>query len=113
MNMFTVDITEIIVCIIRIALTALFGYVTANVLPRVDAWLDEKVSAAQRKNVADLLSSFVKAAEQLYTDNEDKLDYVFRMAEEKGIVIDRAEIEAAVYDLKKPLMEAVKEAIEG
>ena len=113
MNMFTVDLTEIVICIIRIALTALFGYITANVLPRVDAWLDEKVSAAQRKNVADILSSFVKAAEQLYTENEDKLDYVFYMAEEKGIVIDRAEIEAAVFDLKKPLMEAVKEAVEG
>lgn len=113
MNMFTIDLTEIIVCVIRIALTALVGYVTANVLPRVDAWLDEKVSSEQRKNVSDLLCSFVKAAEQLYVNNEDKLDYVFRMAEEKGIVIDRVEIEAAVYDLKKPLMDAVKEAVEG
>lgn len=113
MNMFTVDLTEIVICIIRIALTALFGYVTANVLPRVDAWLDEKVSAAQRKNASEFLTAFCKAAEQLYTDNEDKLDYVFQCAADKGIVIDRAEIEAAVYDLKKPLMEAVKEAIEG
>lgn len=113
MNMFTIDVTEIVVCIVRIALTALFGYITAHVLPKVDAWLDAKVSVVQRKNAAELIASFCKAAEQLYTNNEDKLDYVFRCAAEKGIVIDRAEIEAAVFDLKKPFIEAVKEAVEG
>ena len=109
----TVDLTQVVISLISLAFTVIAGYVTKVLLPKVDAWLDAKVSAAQRKNIAELLSTFCKAAEQLYTDNEDKLDYVFKMAEEKGIIIDRAEVEAAVYDLKLPLMEAVYEAVEG
>lgn len=107
------DLTQVVISVIGIAFTALFGQITKVILPKVDAWLDAKVSAAQRKNISEFLSALCKAAEQLYTCNEDKLDYVFRCAAEKGINIDRAEIEAAVFDLKKPLMEAVKEAVTG
>lgn len=96
----TIDLTQIVVSIISLVLTALIGWATRVIVPKVDAWLDAKTTHAQREEIWKIVQTLVEAAQQLYINNADKLNYVQSELEARGIKIDRAMVESAVYEMK-------------
>lgn len=104
------------------ALIALISVIiTVYILPKLRAYLQEKLSAEQRKTLAEVVGIAVKAAEKLYGSKmgvEKKqyvLDYLEDYLENKGIQFDIDEvenlIESFVYELSggTPWAETIKE----
>ena len=96
-----IDLTPII----QIIITFLSMIFTTLILPKVKKYLDEKLSAEQRKNLSEFVKIAVGAAEQIYGSKtgQQKKEYVVSYLLSKGLVFDIDEvtnlIENEVYKL--------------
>ena len=103
--MSNINLTPIIEAVIAL----ISVIITVYILPKLRAYLQEKLSAEQRKTLAEVVGVAVKAAEKLYGSKmgvEKKqyvLDYLEDYLENKGIQFDIEEvenlIESFVYEL--------------
>jgi len=87
-----IDITPI--------LEALIGLVAAIITVKVIPWIKAKTTNEQQTLMRATIRTLVFAAEQLYGagKGEEKLNYVVDQLLAQGIVVNRAEIEAAVQE---------------
>jgi len=79
------------------ALIALLGaIITYKLIP----WIKARTTNEQQEALRATVRTLVFAAEQVYGAGKgrEKLDYVAAQLAAKGYTVDRAEIEAAVYD---------------
>lgn len=79
------------------ALIALLGaIITYKLVP----WIKARTTNEQQEALRATVRTLVFAAEQVYGAGKgaEKLDYVIAQLAAKGYTVDRAEIEAAVYD---------------
>lgn len=96
-----IDLTPIIEALIAL----LSAVITIVILPKVRAYLAEKLSNEQRENLRHWVKVAVAAAEQLYGSKtgQKKKEYVVDFLLSKGIVFDVDEvtalIESEVYKL--------------
>lgn len=87
-----IDLTPIIEAIIAL----LAAIVTYKVIP----WIKAKTTNEQYAMLEATIRTLVFAAEQIYGAGrgEDKLNYVIDHLKARGFAVDRAEIEASVYN---------------
>ena len=84
--------------LLEITITVILIVVTWRIMP----WIKTKVSAAQRESLDRMIDTMVQAAEQIYDSDmgKQKFDAVINWLSAKGVIVDIAQIEAAVYRLK-------------
>jgi len=81
-------------------LQALIGLLSAAVTMKLVPWLKARTEAQNGEMLRALVKTLVFAAEQLYRSGEQRLSYVKRELEKRGLHVDIAVIEAAVCELK-------------
>ena len=89
-----IDLTSVAAALLGLLATLL----TAYVLP----WLKAKLGAEQYNNTMSIIRILVKAAEKIFTGpgrGGEKLDYVKRELEKRGMTYDESKVEAAVWEL--------------
>lgn len=89
-----IDLTGVASALLGLLATLL----TAYVLP----WLKAKLGAEQYNNTMSIIRILVKAAEKIFTGpgrGGEKLDYVKRELEKRGLTYDESKVEAAVWEL--------------
>ncbi len=88
----TIDLTQIII--------ALLGLLSALITYKLIPWIKANTTSKQQAIIRTAIQTAVFAAEQIYgTGNgEKKFQYVVDWLAEKGYEVDKAEIEAAVYE---------------
>jgi len=92
------DFTAIIQALLGLCATA----ITVYVIP----WVKSKTTENQRAAIMTIIRMLVEAAEQLFptvdgvSHGGEKLAYVKRELEKRGITIDLQAIEAMVYELR-------------
>ena len=89
-----IDLTGVASALLGLLATLL----TAYVLP----WLKAKLGAEQYNNTMSIIRILVKAAEKIFTGpgrGGEKLDYVKREMEKRGMTYDESKVEAAVWEL--------------
>ena len=81
-------------------LQALIALIAALITYRLVPWIKARTTEAQRENLNVIIRTAVFAAEQLFGSGHgaEKLDYATKWLEEHGYTVDRALIEAVVYD---------------
>lgn len=81
-------------------LQALIALIAALITYRLVPWIKARTTELQRDNLEAVIRIAVFAAEQLYGSGHgsEKLDYATQWLEEHGYTVDRAQIEATVYD---------------
>ena len=86
------DFTEII----NALLALLAAVITGFIIP----WLKTKLNTEQAQNIKIWTEMAVKAAEQYYGSGlgEQKKEFVMNWLDEKGVVVDEAAVEAAVWE---------------
>ena len=90
-----IDLTGLINAVIAV----LGALVTYRLIP----WLKARTTAEQQEMLGAAIRTAVYGAEQLYHTGEisDRLDYAENWLEEHGYTVSRAEIEAAVRQMKE------------
>lgn len=89
-----INITDIAVAIIGLCGTL----ITAYLIP----WIQKNASAKTQENIKFWTGIAVQAAESIYKDpghGQEKKQYVLDYLAGKGIKVDDAQVEAAVYEL--------------
>lgn len=81
-------------------LQALIALIAALITYRLVPWIKARTTELQRDNLEAVIRIAVFAAEQLFGSGHgaEKLDYATQWLEEHGYTVDRAQIEAMVYD---------------
>ena len=91
----TIDVTDIV--------TALLGLLASIVTAYLAPWLKAKLGAARYENARSVTNTLVNAAEQIFKGagrGQEKLDYVKKELNKRGITYDEAKLEAAVFKLR-------------
>ncbi len=91
----TIDVTDIV--------TALLGLLASIVTAYLAPWLKAKLGAARYENALSVTNTLVNAAEQIFKGagrGQEKLDYVKKELNKRGITYDEAKLEAAVFKLR-------------
>ena len=88
--------------IIQVLIALLAAIITYRVIP----WIQANTTIKQQALIRATVQTLVFAAEQLYGagNGSKKLEYVKEQLAAKGFDIDRAEIEAAVYEAFNSIM---------
>lgn len=89
-----IDLTMLVQAVIML----IAAIITTFVVP----WIKARVTAEQYRNMIDVVSMLVTAAEQIYTGSgrgEEKLKYVTEQLMARGYSVDLAAIEAQVKAL--------------
>ena len=98
-----IDLTHVILAIIAV----IAGVAVKKLIP----WIKWNATEKQLKFVDGIYKTLVFAAEQMFDSGKgsDKLDYVVAELEKRGFTVDRAKIEATVWEyLNSCQIEAVK-----
>ena len=92
-------------------LQAIIGLLAALITYRLIPWIKANTSIKQQALIRATVQTLVFAAEQLYGagNGSKKLEYVKEQLAKKGYDVDRAEIEAAVYEAFNPILEPGEE----
>ena len=96
----TIDVTDIV--------TALLGLLASIVTAYLAPWLKAKLGAARYENARSVTNTLVNAAEQIFKGagrGQEKLDYVKKELNKRGITYDEAKLEAAVFNLRDVVFE--------
>lgn len=96
----TIDVTEFV--------TALLGLLASIVTAYLAPWLKAKLGAARYENALSVTNTLVNAAEQIFKGagrGQEKLDYVKKELNKRGITYDEAKLEAAVFNLRDVVFE--------
>ena len=96
----TIDVTDIV--------TALLGLLASIVTAYLAPWLKAKLGAARYENALSVTNTLVNAAEQIFKGagrGQEKLDYVKKELNKRGITYDEAKLEAAVFNLRDVVFE--------
>lgn len=103
----TIDLTAIIQAVIAL----IAAIITAKVIP----WIKSKTTNEQQKYIDSAVKVAVFAAEQLYGagNGKAKLDHVIATLAQKGIDVDREEIEATIKENYAALHSAKPSKQEG
>lgn len=114
--MFTVDVTQLVISIIGVIFSALLAWIIKAVIPPVKTWLIEHTTTEQQTRAWTMIKWLVEAAEQTitgYAKGSERLEWVLKELEARGIKVDRALVEAAVKEMndnaKTQIDEAIKE----
>ena len=96
-----IDLTGIILSVVRLLFYALLAWLVKAVIPPVKRWLDAKTTAEQRSLMYQVVYELVNAAEQTIGAGMGtaKLAYVRKALREKGFDVDIDMIEAAVKQM--------------
>lgn len=96
--MMNIDLTGIATAVLGLLATI----VTAYVVP----WIKGKIGEANYKMAQSMILVLVESAEQRFGPGagKEKLEYVKRELERRGMTVDVDEIEAAVYNLGRALV---------
>lgn len=88
-----INITEIVVAVIGLCGTL----ITAYLIP----FIQKNASAKAQENIKFWTGIAVQAAESIYKNGhgEEKKQYVLGYLKDKGINVDDAQVESAVYEL--------------
>lgn len=88
-----IDLTAII----QAAIGLLAAFITAKVIP----WINARTTAQQQALLRAVVQMLVSAAEQIYGSGtgQKKLEYVESQLRQRGYDVDRATIEAAVREM--------------
>lgn len=110
----SIDLTQVVVSILVLVISTILGWASKVIIPRLSKILDEKLSSAQKTQILAVITSLVEAAQQMYEadQTQEKLDYVTKELESRGITVDRAQIESAVYKMKEQTMTSIQEIFE-
>ena len=95
-----IDVTDFV--------TALLGLLASIVTAYLAPWLKAKLGAARYENALSVTNTFVNAAEQIFKGagrGQEKLDYVKKELNKRGITYDEAKLEAAVFNLRDVVFE--------
>lgn len=89
----TIDLTQIIVAII--------GLLSALITYRLIPWIKANTTVKQQVMIKSAVQIAVFAAEQLYGSGHgaEKFEYAMQWLRDRNYDADKAEIEAAVYEL--------------
>lgn len=89
----SIDLTQIVTAVLGVLATV----ITAYVVP----WLKGKIGEVNYRMAQSLILVVVESAEQRFGPGagKEKLNYVKRELERRGMTVDVDEIEAAVYNL--------------
>ena len=96
----TIDVTEFV--------TALLGLLASIVTAYLAPWLKAKLGAARYENALSVTNTLVNAAEQIFKGagrGQEKLEYVKKELNKRGITYDEAKLEAAVFNLRDVVFE--------
>lgn len=96
----TIDVTDFV--------TALLGLLASIVTAYLAPWLKAKLGAARYENALSVTNTLVNAAEQIFKGagrGQEKLDYVKKELNKRGITYDEAKLEAAVFNLRHVVFE--------
>ena len=106
----TIDLTQIILAVITLISAVLTGFVIPWLKSKIDI-NNGKVSENHAYMIKLVISTAVKAAEQLYNSDEGKAkkEYVMNLLKEQGIDIDLPEIDAAVEAMVLELHRQINE----
>ena len=90
---FTIDLTKIII--------ALLGLLSTIITYKLIPWIKANTNAKQQQLLRIAVETAVFAAEQIYGSGagEKKYQYVADWLKERGYEFDKADVEAAVYEL--------------
>lgn len=88
-----INLTEIIVAVIGVCSALITGFL----IP----YIQKNASAKAQENIKFWTGIAVQAAESIYSSGQgaEKKKYVLNYLAEKGIKVDDAQVEAAVYEL--------------
>ena len=95
-----IDVTDIV--------TALLGLLATVITAYIVPWLKEKLGAEKYQNTLFITQVLVEAAEQIFAGpgrGQEKLDYVKKELNKRGITYDQSRIEAAVFNLRDVVFE--------
>ena len=95
-----IDVTDFV--------TALLGLLASIVTAYLAPWLKAKLGAARYENALSVTNTLVNAAEQIFKGagrGQEKLDYVKKELNKRGITYDEAKLEAAVFNLRDVVFE--------
>ncbi len=102
-------ITNLILAVIGVVATAAITII----IPAVKEWLSTVTTTEQQEIISILAKTAVYAAQQLYTENEDKLQYalgeVLAAINERGITVNGNEIRTAIEAALKEIKVSVSE----
>lgn len=113
--MLTIDITQLVIAIIGVIISALLAWIVKAVIPPLKGWLDEHATTEQQTRAWTMIKWLVEAAEQTiigYAKGSERLDWVISELKARGLEADRALIEAAVKEMKDKAREDIKNAVE-
>lgn len=103
----------------QIDLTGLFNAVIAVLgalaTYRLVPWLKARATKEQQEMLSAAIRTAVYAAEQLYKTGmvQDRLDYALGWLDMKGYSVDRAQVEAAVWEMQANRLDiAVEDTVE-
>ena len=79
---------------------AVIGLLAALITYKLIPWIKARTTAEQRLQIQAAIKIAVYAAEQLYgaSNGTEKLDYVINWLADNGYKVNRAEIEATVFE---------------
>lgn len=102
-----IDFTPVIQAVITLISTVF----TIVILPKLTAYLKEKLTAEQREKLKEWVKIAVAAAEQIYGSKtgQQKKEYVISFLLSKGIVFDVDEVTALIESEVFKLTEKTKE----
>lgn len=97
-----IDVTQIVISVASLLFNVLLAIAIKVVVPPVREWLTAKTTNEQRKLIDSIIKQTVEAAEQMFigkSKGSEKMKYVIKTLNDKGITIDVPAIEAAVKEM--------------
>jgi len=114
--MFTINVTQLLIAIIGVVFSALLTWIVRAVIPPLKGWLDEHTTTEQQTRAWTMIKWLVEAAEQTitgYAKGSEKLEWVIKELNARGIEVDRALVEAAVKEMNDKAKADIDLAIKG
>lgn len=114
--MFTINVTQLLIAIIGVVFSALLAWIVRAVIPPLKGWLDEHTTTEQQTRAWTMIKWLVEAAEQTitgYAKGSEKLEWVIKELNARGIEVDRALVEAAVKEMNDKAKADIDLAIKG
>lgn len=107
-----IDLTKIVIAVLFFVFDFLLVWLIKAVIPPAKKWLDAHATKNQQQVLWNLIKRLVEGAEQMIAGEgrgEEKLRYVIDKLKERGYLVDRYLIEAAVKEMNDKLLYAFED----
>ena len=111
-----VDLTGVVVAVAVAAFDFLLAWIARVIVPPIKAWLGTHTTEKQRGLLWDAVVKLVDAAEQTIRGpgkGEQRLEYVIAGLMERGFVVDKDLIEAAVKQMNDKMLATFIDAFDS